>query len=37
LAFSRAYQDDHSLVFGTSLMGGRSIGFRATLPRLADI
>jgi len=35
--FSGTYQDDHSLVFGTSIMGSRSFGFRATLPRLADI
>jgi hypothetical protein len=30
-------QDDHSLVFGTALMGSRSIDFRATLRRLVDI
>jgi hypothetical protein len=35
--FSRTYQHDHSLLFGTSLTGSRSIGFRATLRGLADI
>jgi hypothetical protein len=35
--FSRTCQHDHSLVFGTSLTGSRSIVFRATLRRLADI
>jgi hypothetical protein len=35
--FSGTYQDDHSEVFGTALMGSRSISFRATLRLLADI
>ena len=34
--FSGTYQDDESEVFGTSLVGTRSISFRATLRRLAD-
>jgi hypothetical protein len=35
--FSGTYGDDESEVFGTSLVGSRSISFRATLRRLADI
>ena len=35
--FSGTYRDDHSEVFGTSLVGSRSISFRATLRRLTDI
>jgi hypothetical protein len=34
--FSGTYQDDESEVFGTSLVGSRSVSFRATLRRLAD-
>src|SRR6202045_518125 len=34
--FSGTFQDDHSEVFGTSLVGSRSISFRATLRWLAD-
>jgi T3SS negative regulator,GrlR len=34
--FSGTYRDDNSEVFGTSLVGSRSISFRATLQRLAD-
>ena len=34
--FSGTYQDDRSEVFGTSLVGARSVSFRATLRRLAD-
>jgi hypothetical protein len=34
--FSGTYRDDNSEVFGTSLVGSRSISFRATLRRLAD-
>jgi hypothetical protein len=34
--FSGTYRDDDSEVFGTSLVGARSISFRATLRRLAD-
>jgi hypothetical protein len=34
--FSGTYRDDRSEVFGTSLVGSRSISFRATLRRLAD-
>jgi hypothetical protein len=34
--FSGTFRDDHSDVFGTSLVGSRSISFRATLHRLAD-
>jgi hypothetical protein len=35
--FSGTYRDAESEVFGTSLVGSRSISFRATLRRLADI
>jgi hypothetical protein len=35
--FSGTYGGDNSEVFGTSLVGSRSISFRATLRRLADI
>ena len=34
--FSGSYRDDRSEVFGTSLVGARSVSFRATLRRLAD-
>jgi hypothetical protein len=34
--FSGTFGDDASEVFGTSLVGSRSISFRATLRRLAD-
>jgi len=34
--FSGTFRDDDSEVFGTSLVGSRSISFRATLRRLAD-
>jgi hypothetical protein len=34
--FSGTWQDDRSEVFGTSLVGSRSVSFRATLRRLAD-
>ena len=34
--FSGTYQNDRSEVFGTSLVGSRSVSFRATLRRLAD-
>jgi hypothetical protein len=34
--FSWTFTDDGSEVFGTSLVGTRSLGFRATLKRLAD-
>jgi hypothetical protein len=34
--FSGTFRDDGSEVFGTSLVGSRSISFRATLRRLAD-
>ncbi len=34
--FSGTYQDDEAEVFGTSLVGSRSVSFRATLRRLAD-
>jgi hypothetical protein len=34
--FSGTWQDDRAEVFGTSLVGTRSISFRATLRRLAD-
>jgi hypothetical protein len=34
--FSGTFTDDGSEVFGTSLVGTRSLGFRATLKRLAD-
>ena len=35
--FSGTYRDDQSEVFGTSLVGSRSVSFRATLRFLADI
>jgi hypothetical protein len=35
--FSGTFADDDSEVFGTSLAGRRSLSFRATLRRLADI
>jgi hypothetical protein len=35
--FSGTYGDDQSEVFGTSLVGSRSVSFRATLRLLADI
>jgi T3SS negative regulator,GrlR len=35
--FSGTYRDGDSEVFGTSLVGSRSVSFRATLRRLADI
>jgi hypothetical protein len=35
--FSGTYRDDDSDVFGTSLIGSRSVSFQATLRRLADI
>ena len=34
--FTGKYADDASEVFGTSLVGSRSVSFRATLRRLAD-
>jgi hypothetical protein len=34
--FSGTYTDDGAEVFGTSLVGSRSLGFRATLRRLAE-
>ena len=34
--FSGTWRDDQSEVFGTSLVGSRSVSFRATLRRLAD-
>ena len=34
--FSGTYRDDESEVFGTSLVGSRSVSFHATLRRLAD-
>jgi hypothetical protein len=34
--FSGTYGGDNSEVFGTSLVGSRSVSFRATLHRLAD-
>ena len=34
--FSGTWRDDQSEVFGTSLVGSRRVGFRATLRRLAD-
>jgi hypothetical protein len=34
--FSGTFTDDGAEVFGTSLVGTRSLGFRATLKRLAD-
>ena len=35
--FSGTYTDDGAEVFGTTLAGSRSMGFRATLKRLQDI
>jgi hypothetical protein len=35
--FSGTFRDGQSEVLGTSLVGGRSVSFRATLRRLADI
>jgi hypothetical protein len=34
--FSGSFSDDRSKVFGTSLVGSRSVGFSATLHRLSD-
>jgi hypothetical protein len=34
--FSGSFADDQSEVFGTTLVGNRSLSFRATLKRLAD-
>ena len=34
--FTGKYENDTSEVFGTSLVGSRSVSFRATLRRLAD-
>jgi hypothetical protein len=34
--FSGTFNDDSAEVFGTSLVGSRSVSFRATLRRLAD-
>ncbi|MBR0693078.1 GrlR family regulatory protein [Bradyrhizobium lablabi] len=34
--FSGTFQDDEAEVFGTVLVGTRSLSFRATLKRLAD-
>jgi T3SS negative regulator,GrlR len=34
--FSGTFADDQAEVFGTSLMGTRSLSFRATMKRLAD-
>lgn len=34
--FSGSYRDDGSEVYGTSLVGSRSVSFRAQLRRLAD-
>ncbi|MFH1343496.1 MAG: GrlR family regulatory protein [Pseudomonadota bacterium] len=34
--FTGTWRDDCSEVFGTSLVGSRSVSFRATLRRLAD-
>jgi hypothetical protein len=34
--FSGTFEDDTAEVFGTSLVGSRSVSFRATLRRLAD-
>lgn len=36
VGFSGTYKDDSAEVFGTSLVGARSIGFRATLRKQAD-
>ena len=35
--FSGTYTEDSAEVFGTTLSGSRSMGFRATLKRLQDI
>jgi hypothetical protein len=35
--FSGTFDDDGAEVFGTTLVGNRSLSFRATLKRLADI
>jgi hypothetical protein len=35
--FSGTFTDDRAEVFGTTLVGNRSLSFRATLKRLADI
>jgi hypothetical protein len=35
--FSGTFDDDRAEVFGTTLVGNRSLSFRATLKRLADI
>ena len=35
--FSGTFKDDTAEVFGTSLVGSRSVSFRATLRKLADI
>ncbi|MBN9040119.1 MAG: hypothetical protein J0H38_02445 [Rhizobiales bacterium] len=37
VGFSGTYKDDSAEVFGTSLVGTRSISFRATLRKQADI
>jgi hypothetical protein len=34
--FSGAFENDRSEVFGTTLVGSRSLSFRATLKKLAD-
>jgi hypothetical protein len=34
--FSGAFEGDHSEVFGTTLVGNRSLSFRAILEKLAD-
>jgi hypothetical protein len=34
--FSGGFEDDQSEVFGTTLVGSRSLSFRATLKKLAD-
>lgn len=34
--FSGTFEDDRSEVFGTTLVGNRSLSFRATLKKLAD-
>ena len=35
--FSGTFADDQAEVFGTTLVGSRSLSFRATLKKLADI
>ena len=35
--FSGTFKDDTAEIFGTSLVGSRSVSFRATLRKLADI